>query len=200
MSKRRTQQERRTETIGKLVDATTECLAEHGYAHATTARICERAGLSQGAMFNHFSSRLDLIVCATEQISASHVAAFADLAAPRDSDTGDVILALVEFARATTRSPRHAAWHEIMVAARTNRELRQRVAVPLERFEQALLETARRVLAVSGSKAERVGMVLLSCMHMFDSEAVTAVVYPNPAIEAARTRWVAGILHAELRD
>jgi hypothetical protein len=41
-------------------------------------------------------------------------------------------------------------------------------------------------------------MILLSCLHMFDSEAVTRAIYPNPDIEAARAAWIADLLRAEL--
>jgi AcrR family transcriptional regulator len=195
---RRPQEERRAESIGKLLDATIACLAENGYAGTTTARICSRAGLSQGALFNHFGSRLDVIVAATERIGAAHVADFERLAGPREADTGDSIDALVAFVRERARTPRHAAWHEVMVAARTDAELRARVAGPLQQFEQALLATTRRVLAPGARRAARIGMIVLSCLHMFDSEAVTTAVYPNPDLEAARTAWVADLLRAEL--
>jgi AcrR family transcriptional regulator len=198
MTRRRPQQERRTETIGKLLDATIDCLADSGYAGTTTARVCARAGLSQGALFNHFASRLDLIVAATERIGDAHVADFERLASPRDADAGDRIDALIAFVHGRARTPRHAAWHEVMVAARTDAELRARVAGPLEAFEQALLAATRRVLAPSEQRAARVGMIVLSCLHMFDSEAVTSAVYPNPGIEAARAAWAADLLRTEL--
>ena len=195
---RRTQEQRRAATIGKLLEATIDCLAELGYGGTSTARICARAGVSQGALFNHFASRLDLVVAATERIGDGHVQALAALAGPRDASDGDTVDALVSFIRERARTPEHAAWHEVVVAARTDPGLCERVAPTVQRFEQALLEAAGRVLALDEERAAHVGMVLLSCMHMFDSEAVTTAVYPNAAIETARARWVAHLLRAEL--
>ena len=61
---RRTQAERREATIGKLVEATIGCLAELGYSGTSTGAICKRAGVSQGGMFRHFGTRLELIAAA----------------------------------------------------------------------------------------------------------------------------------------
>ena len=41
--------------------------------------------------------------------------------------------------------------------------------------------------------------IVLSIMHMFDSEALTVTVKPNPEIEAARITWATRVLR-ELYD
>ena len=205
---RRTQQERRTETIGKLVDATIASLAERGYAASSTSVICKRAGVSQGGLFNHFGKRVDLIVATTEAICRTHLEQYATVVdavpphpagAPAHSG-GELQLAraVIDFVRATTRTPEHSAWHEVMVAARTDEELRDRIAPAVAAFEQALLSTAATVLGVTNPD-ERFAMAALSIMHMFDSEAVTTAIYPNEAIEAARIEWATELLEAEVR-
>ena len=39
---------------------------------------------------------------------------------------------------------------------------------------------------------------MLSVMHMFDSEAITSAVYPNPELEQRRVAWATGLLSAAL--
>ncbi len=73
---RRTQEERRTTTRKGLLDATLESLVELGYARTTTTEVARRAGVSQGAIFNHFPTKSALVVAATEQLFAELVAAF----------------------------------------------------------------------------------------------------------------------------
>ncbi|MFX0576493.1 TetR/AcrR family transcriptional regulator [Nocardia nepalensis] len=73
---RRTQQERRAATVAKLVDATIAAIGEIGYQRATVQEICSRAGLSVGAMFRQFDSRLDLIVRTSEEVFARQLAAY----------------------------------------------------------------------------------------------------------------------------
>ena len=55
------------------------------------------------------------------------------------SAEADVRLArrMVEVIRAVCRSGHHAAWHEVMVAARTDPKLRVAVADGLARFESS---------------------------------------------------------------
>ena len=196
--RRRTQEERRTETIGKLLEATVDCLAERGYASTSTNKIATRAGVSQGALFNHFDSRVEVIVAATDLICSQHIEQFHRAAQFAEETDDDIIAGLVEFVRSTARTPRHAAWHEVMVAARTDEELCEGVRGSLERFERGLLETAREIFSFPEERARRLGTIILSVMHMFDSEAVTFAVRPNPEIEDERAAWVAEILRREL--
>ncbi len=198
MTKRRTQEERRKETIGKLLDATITCLAEHGYVGTSTSKIVSRAGVSQGALFNHFDNRVALVAAATDEVCTRHLAQFAHAVARADTLPGDHVDAMVAFARETTRSRAHAAWHEVMVAARTDAALREGVRDALARFESGLIDAAQAVFDVSDEHVERFGAIVLTLMHAFDSEAVTVGIVANDAIEARRVEWAAEVVRAEL--
>jgi AcrR family transcriptional regulator len=65
---RRTQAERRAASRQRLLDAAVECLAELGYARTTLPEVLRRAGLSNGAMWRHFPSKVDLLVAATQEL------------------------------------------------------------------------------------------------------------------------------------
>jgi len=190
-----TQEERRTETIGKLLDATVQCLSELGYSSTSTSAICKRAGVSQGALFNHFDKRVDVIVATTEAICARHLRRYDEAAQSLGKLDGGQLGALVEFMRASTRNADHHAWHEVMNAARTDAELAERVAPSLKRFEEALLDSAATVF---GRDDLEFGVIALSLMHMFDSEAVTTSVYSNAPVEAERVRWATELLRRTL--
>ena len=77
-------------------------------------------------------------------------------------------------------------------------ELRAEVRRPLEAFEGALLETIGQLMGTPPSP--RVGAVVLSLLHVFDSEAVTVTVLPNPALEAARLEWAEQVLRGVLEE
>lgn len=64
--KRRTQEERSTETKKRLLEATIDCLNELGYNKSGTVEIARRAGVSRGALMHHFPSKHDLIVATAE--------------------------------------------------------------------------------------------------------------------------------------
>src|SRR5437660_5890437 len=67
---RRSQAERSATTRQALLDATVACLVEDGYANTTTARVCERAGLSRGAHLHHFQTRQALLAAAMEHLAS----------------------------------------------------------------------------------------------------------------------------------
>lgn len=194
---RRTQAERREATTSKLLDATIGCLAELGYARTSVAAICASAGVSQGALFRHFATRRDVIVAAADAIGREHIEQFDAAARGLKRDAYRRIVLLI---RGLCRTQTHAAWREIMVAARTDAELRVRASQGLERFESMLIATSGRFLGLDGKAAKRAAVVLLSIMHMFDSEAMTIVVFGNEPLETQRIKWATEMLKRELSE
>src|ERR1700756_4504840 len=57
----RTQQQRREETVGRLLEACIDTIIEVGYARASAAVITKRAGVSVGALFRHFETMGDFM-------------------------------------------------------------------------------------------------------------------------------------------
>src|SRR5262245_11831889 len=55
--KARTQQERRDQTRGRILDAAVESLIEAGVAGTTTLEVQKRADVSRGALLHHFPSK-----------------------------------------------------------------------------------------------------------------------------------------------
>lgn len=157
--------------------------------------------MSQGALFRHFPTRHELIAAATDELCKRHLermaVAFASFSQP---STGDSVEALVREIRSATRTGDHAAWHEVMVAARTDRALHKRVAPTLQAFEAGLLDGVPSAQASSSqaSSSSRIGTIMISLMHLFDSESVTIAVYGNAALEGDRVEWLTGMLRREL--
>lgn len=58
----RTQAERSEQARNRLMLATLECLRELGFSGTTVSSICQRSGLSRGALLHHFASKNELIV------------------------------------------------------------------------------------------------------------------------------------------
>ncbi|RNL63314.1 TetR/AcrR family transcriptional regulator [Nocardioides marmoriginsengisoli] len=53
----------------RLLEATVQCLAEHGWAGTSTTLISQRAGVSRGAQLHHFPTKTDLVVAAVEHLT-----------------------------------------------------------------------------------------------------------------------------------
>jgi AcrR family transcriptional regulator len=121
---RRSQAERRASTRGRLLDATLACLVEQGYAATTTSLIEGRAGVSRGARIHHFSTKARLLGAAVghlyDRIAARYHAALAG--APPGSNRFHAGYRLLWD---TYADPAFAAVLELLVAARTDSELRE---------------------------------------------------------------------------
>lgn len=178
---RRTQAERSARTVGALVEATIQTIADLGYHRASLGEICGRAGVSKGGLFRHFDSRLDLVVAAAEEVGRRHLAAVVSL--------GDApIEKLLAFARSRSRDRINAVWFELLIAARTDTALREQltpVAVALyDRIEELALASAQ----TARMDPELTRLVVTSVVHMFDGEAVIRAVLPRTELEEARLK------------
>jgi AcrR family transcriptional regulator len=58
------------DTRARLVAAAAKEFAEHGFEGARTAQIAAAAGLSAGAMYNHFASKAELLAAVVESHAA----------------------------------------------------------------------------------------------------------------------------------
>lgn len=139
---RRTQEERRTVTRGRILDAALECLAKHGYAGTTTTAVAERAGVSRGAELHHFPTRADLIAGAVQHLFAGLVAEYEGAFAALRPAT-DRVAASIDLLWRIHHDPRLVAVLELHVAGRTDPELRRALA-PVAREHHA------RVIALAG--------------------------------------------------
>lgn len=123
---RRTQEERSNATRERLLDATIECLIEHGYTGTTVARIAQRAGVTRGAQVHHYPTKADLVLAALRHLALKQVQqSVAEL--PRLQRANDVVGATLDLLWRIHRGPLFAAIVELWVAARTDPELAQYV-------------------------------------------------------------------------
>jgi AcrR family transcriptional regulator len=183
----RTQEQRRTETLRKLTGAAIECLLDLGYAKTTVKEICARAELSHGALFRFFPTVLDLILAAAESVGLRQIAEFderfsAIAAGPRTIGTA------LQLLRDTCRSPVNTVFYELLVAARTDAELRRGLKPGIKRYFATIAERARSVPGLEGIAPDLVETLLFMAIHFFDGEAIVRGVYPQPALEDRRLR------------
>ena len=193
---RRTRRERREATIAKLLDATIHCLIEHGYRETSISRISRASGVSHGGLFRHFESRTELIAAAAEEIGQSHLHRL-QVQLDQDIPVLEMLDPLVSYLRQATRDPLSAAWREVMVAARSDSELREAVAPAVQHFEDAVIRLASEIKG-SPSEDREFGTLILSLLHMFDSEATTVIIVETEDIEQLRHCWAVDLLRAAL--
>jgi AcrR family transcriptional regulator len=142
---RRTQGERSAATVAKLIQATIEAIVDVGYAGASTREICDRAGISQGGLFRHFPTRRDLIVATLVDLYERRLT---DLEARLSPDLGGAtpkqIAAQLRIARDLVRDPLNMVFVEVVMASRTEPDLRAGLVPLLERSDRELMAIVGR--------------------------------------------------------
>lgn len=172
---RRTQQQRREETIGRLLDATADALYEVGYAHTTVQEICSRAGLSQGALFRHFPTRRAVLAATANRVAEVQVQAFR---ARFDGvvATPETMLEALRELRELTRSRNNQVWHELVHAARTDEKLRREIQPALREYRRRSGQAASEFAGSLFASEDDLRATFRICFHYFDGEAAAGAV------------------------
>jgi AcrR family transcriptional regulator len=151
----RVPQEERTRLMrARLLDATVDCLVEHGFSHTSTTLVSERAGVSRGAQLHHFPTKNDLVVAAVEHLTDARgveLAAAAERLPTGKRRTRAVLQMLADHFTA----PVFTAALELWVAARTDEALLAAVG-PLE--QRVGRETHRLTVELLGADESRPGV------------------------------------------
>lgn len=132
-------QQRAWDTRTRILEAAVTCLAEEGYAAATTSRVQSRSGVSRGSILHQFPSRDDLLIAAVHHLATARTT---DLDGQPERTVGDVD-ASIEALWDTLHGPLFAATLELWVAAKNNPGLAAALVPP----EHDLGRTIRTAIA-----------------------------------------------------
>jgi AcrR family transcriptional regulator len=180
--------------MSAVVDATVEALGEIGYTRTTTAEISRRSGVSQGGVFRHFDTRMDVIVAAADRVRARQFDGFrAGLAGQDEVDLAGIVRLL----RRATRAPINAAWYELVVAARTDSDLRDRLEPLARRYHREIIDIGRTLPFAAHLSAIELDTIVLGIVHMLDGEALMATVHAHPEQEDVRVEQLVRLLSGE---
>jgi AcrR family transcriptional regulator len=150
----RVPQEERTRAMRqRLLEATVDCLVEHGWSGTSTTLVSQRAGVSRGAQLHHFPTKNDLVLAAVEHLTDVRGA---ELATAAESLPGGKARtrAVLDMLADHFASPVFVAALELWVAARTDEGLRAAVA-PLE--QRVGRETHRLTVRLLGVDEKQPG-------------------------------------------
>jgi AcrR family transcriptional regulator len=149
---RRTQEQRRAETQGKLLDATIQSVLEVGYAATTMRRVAELAGVSQGAQTHHFPHRVDLVGAAVEQLAQRRIQELRELATGFPISAPQRLEAMLDVLWADFSSSTFTVFVKLWVAAADDPELYDRLVTVERQIGRAIGELVREF---AGELAQR---------------------------------------------
>lgn len=143
------QAEKSAMTRNAILEAAIQCFIDLGYANTTTALIAEYAGVSRGAMMHHFPSRASVLKATIEYLHDKRLTEFSktmsNIDDPEKILTRDRVEQFVKAAWEYVNQPFSIAFMEVLMASRSDEELRE-VLDPLEKeYEKQFLITVKAV-------------------------------------------------------
>lgn len=189
----RTQQQRREETVARLLDAAIDTIVEVGYARASAAVIAKRAEVSGGALFRHFATMSDFMAATAREVARRQLELGAKLVADIAGEQPP-LPAVLTILRDIAGSDTNTVWHELLVAARTDDTLRDSLQVVLREYIDNIYETAKGTPGIDRLPADVLQVVLATVINIFDGAAIVRRVLPMPELEDARIALLTELL------
>ncbi len=189
----RTQQQRREETVARLLDASIATIVEVGYARASAAVITKRADVSVGALFRHFETMGDFMAATAYEVLRRQLESFTKQVAEIPAD-GPALEAVLEILRDITGNPTNAVMYELMIAARTDEKLRATLQHVLTEYGAKIFEAARALPGTENVPQETLATLAATLTNTFDGAAIVRAVMPLPDIDAQQIPLLASLL------
>lgn len=181
----RTQQQRREETVGRLLDACIDTIIEVGYARASAAVITRRAGVSVGALFRHFETMGDFMAATASEVLRRHLEWITKQVAeiPPEAPGLETVLMIL---RDITSGPRNAVLYELLIAARTDAKLKATLQDELGDYADKIIEAARTLPGAEQFPQDKFPVIVGLLANVFDGAAVVQGIVPVPELDEHR--------------
>lgn len=193
----RTQQQRREETVARLLQASIDKIIEVGYARASAAVITKRAGVSVGALFRHFETMGDFMAATAYEVLRRQLETFTKQVAEIPADRPALPAALT-ILRDITAGSTNAVLYELMVAARTDEKLKETLQNVLGQYSAKIHDAARALPGAESFPEETFPVIVALMTNVFDGAAIVRGVLPQPELEEQRIPMLTALLTAGL--
>lgn len=193
----RTQQQRREETVARLLQASIDTIIEVGYARASAAVITKRAGVSVGALFRHFETMGDFMAATAYEVLRRQLETFTKQVAEIPADRPALPAALT-ILRDITAGSTNAVLYELMLAARTDEKLKETLQNVLGQYSAKIHDAARALPGAESFPEETFPVIVALMTNVFDGAAIVRGVLPQPELEEQRIPMLTALLTAGL--
>ena len=180
----RTQQQRREDTIARLLDASIDTIIEVGYARASAKVITQRAQVSDGALFRHFPTMGDFMAATAQEAGRRLIEWGVTRVAELPADKPSLEEALTIF-RDATANPTNTVIQELAVAARTDEKLRETLSDVMAVYIATIQETVRPLIPHEIAAAGEENLLAMFALMLFSFNGATMLkhVLNQPEIE-----------------
>lgn len=142
------QAQKSEKTRSTIMDAVIRCYIKYGYTNTIVTNIAQEAGVSRGAMMHHFDDRLDIIRSSVKYLEEQRLHEFKTLISKASVDDGytvneDNLRITINALWKFFHIPSYIAYQELLVAARTDKELAKVMDPTQKDFDHRISELIR---------------------------------------------------------
>jgi AcrR family transcriptional regulator len=178
----RTQQQRREETVARLLDASIDTIIEVGFARASAAVIAKRAQVSDGALFRHFPTMGDFMAATAHEVMRRQLSLFSKRVAEIPADA-PALEAAVKIYWDVSASATNTVMFELLVAARTDEKLRATLHDVLDEYATNIHDTAKALPGADKVPEDTFAALVAILTNSFIGIAIVRAVLPQPEME-----------------
>jgi AcrR family transcriptional regulator len=188
------QQRKSSDTRITILNAAIECLADVGYARTTTQLIAKTAKVSRGAMLHHYATKQALIESVMDYAFYRHMDQFsremrALTEGQRTRDNSGVMIDWELY-----QSKIHKAYLELMVAARTDDDLRTVFIPKAQRHDRIWRDELTRVFPEYSADSDLLKFSHRLLHSILSGMFLNQEVWDDPAMEQKLLRLLATVL------
>jgi AcrR family transcriptional regulator len=189
----RTQQERREETVARLLDACIDTIIEVGYARASAAVIAKRAQVSDGALFRHFPTMGDFMAATAHEVMRRQLGLFSKRVAEIPADRPALDEAVKIYWDVSTNAT-NTVMFELLVAARTDEKLQATLQVVLDEYATTIHDNAKALPGADQIPEDTLAAVVAILTNSFIGTAIVRAVLPQPEMEEGQLQLLTELL------
>jgi AcrR family transcriptional regulator len=189
----RTQQQRREETVARLLDASIATIVEVGYARASAAVIARRAQVSDGALFRHFATMGDFMAATAHEVMRRQLDLFTKRVAEIPADK-PALEAAVKIFWDVSANATNTVVFELLVAARTDEKLRATLQDVIAEYSANIRDTAKALPGADQLPEDTFTALVAILTNSFIGTAIVRAVLPQPEMEERQIQLLAALL------
>lgn len=175
------QAEKSLRTRERTLKAAVDCFYELGYANTSTKKVADRANISRGAMIHHFASKQELLEAAVDYIIDKRVESFSKEIESKLKDPQERLEKGLDIYWKHLHTRNFIAYHELTVAARTDKELNVVMKKAARKFEDKWQETIFAVFPEWRDTGPLIQLAMDLCQFAFEGMALNKLTHDAQA-------------------
>lgn len=178
---RRSNEERSSLTRNNILNATINCIQEHGYQGATLTVIAKKSGVTRGALQHHFGNRrVELIAQAAEFVYDQYYSQYLPLM--QSHDASKLMHDVWQLQKKLFKQRETIVLIQIWLACRSDSELSERVTPMFKELDSVLSESWRTSLKNSGLRNDQIQTIRYLQRTLLRGAAIEYMLLPDPAV------------------